>query len=55
MINVLQEKQEAPERDMAIMKDDLAKIKRELAIERDLVKALKAQTAMQTRQGVLRT
>jgi hypothetical protein len=48
VINVLQEKQEAQERDMAIMKDDIARLRRELAAERELVKALKGQAADST-------
>lgn len=48
VINVLQEKQEAQERDLAIMKDDLARLKRDLVAERELVRTLKTQTADST-------
>lgn len=45
VINVLQEKQYAHERDMSILKDDLEQLRRELAAEREIVRELRAQTA----------
>ena len=41
----MQEKQNRQERDMAILKDDIAKLQRELATERELVNVLRSHAA----------
>lgn len=45
IINVMQERQERQERDMAILKNDIVKLRRELNSERELVKTLRAHAA----------
>jgi len=42
---VMQEKQDRQERDMAILKNDIAKLRRDLTSERELVKALRTHAA----------
>jgi len=41
----MQEKQDRQERDMAILKNDIAKLRRDLTSERELVKTLRAHAA----------
>ena len=41
----MQEKQDRQERDMAILKNDIVKLRRDLTNERELVKALRAHAA----------
>jgi len=41
----MQEKQDRQERDMAILKNDIAKLRRDLTNERELVHALRAHVA----------
>ena len=45
IINVMQEKQDRQERDMAILKNDIAKLRRDLSNERDLVETLREHAA----------
>ena len=45
IINVMQEKQDRQERDMAILKNDIAKLRRDLTNERELVHSLRAHAA----------
>ena len=42
---MMQETQDRQERDMATLKNDMLKLRRELATERELVRALRAHSA----------
>jgi len=45
IINVMQERQDAQDRDMAILKDDIAQLRHQLTAERDVVHSLRAHAA----------
>jgi len=42
---MMQERQDRQERDMAVLKNDIVKLRRELTAERELVKALRSHAA----------